>query len=521
MNKNDTTNLDSQEFKSAFRLERELSAGVVVFLVALPLCLGIALASGAPLFSGIIAGIIGGLVISPLSGSPLSVSGPAAGLAVIVAEGIKQCGGNYSLFCASVLLAGVLQIIFGFLHLGRIGEIFPTSVIKGMLAGIGIVIVLKQVPHALGQDQNFEGDQAFFSFISGENTMESLLKALQSFSGTATCISLLSLVTIVTWDKVIVPKAYRLRAIPSALLAVFIGTGLHEFLKLWRPQLALMPEHLVHLPIASTLSEWHSLFSLPSINSFLDVTTIVPLAFTIAIIASLETLLSVEAVDKIDPLRRISNTSQELIAQGVGNLSSALIGGLPITAVIVRSSANVYAGGRTRISGFTHGVLLLLAVVAIPGLLNRIPLASLAAILIIVGVKLASPSLIIRMWQGGMDQFVPFAATILSVVFTDLLKGVAIGLCLGLFFVLRQHRSKAISVLSSDRNVLIRFNKDMSFIHRAELKDALLSIPEHSSVLIDTAAALYIDPDIRELLEDFSRSASLKDISIDVKARAA
>jgi MFS superfamily sulfate permease-like transporter len=499
------------------RFDRELSAGLVVFLVALPLCLGIALASGAPLFSGIIAGVVGGLIISPLSGSPLSVSGPAAGLAVVVAEGIKQCGGNFSLFCAAVVLAGILQVVFGFLHLGRIGELFPSSVIKGMLAGIGIVIVLKQIPHALGQDGDFEGDEAFFSLLSGNNTVSALYESFQAFSGTATFIALLSLATIIIWDKAVIPKIPSLRALPSALVAVLLATSFHEILRWWQPDRALITDHLVQLPKASSLAEWGALFSFPTITSLLDFSTIVPLAFTIAVIASLETLLSVEAVDKIDPLRRISNTSKELIAQGIGNISSGFIGGLPVTAVIVRSSANVYAGGRTKLAGFAHGVFLLIAVIAIPSLLNRIPLASLAAILIIVGVKLSSPTLIRGMWRGGIQQFVPFAGTILGVVFTDLLKGVGVGLALGLFFVIRQHRSRALSVLSTESNWLIRFNKDMSFIHRGELKDALLGIPDNSSVIIDGTVALYVDPDIRELLSDFSQSAPLRQINIEFR----
>jgi len=379
------------------------------------------------------------------------------------------------------------------------------------------VIVLKQIPHALGQDRDFEGDQAFFSLLSGNNTVSAIYESFHAFSGTATFIALLSLATIILWDKVVIPKIPSLRTIPSALLAVLLSTIFHEALQWWQPDKALVAEHLVQLPIASSIAEWGALFSFPTITSLLDVSTVLPLAFTIAVIASLETLLSVEAVDKLDPLRRISNTSKELIAQGIGNISSGFIGGLPVTAVIVRSSANVYAGGRTKLAGFAHGVLLLIAVIAIPGLLNKIPLASLAAILIIVGVKLSSPTLIRGMWRGGVEQFVPFAGTILGVVFTDLLKGVGVGLALGLFFVIRQHRSRSLSVLSTGSNWLIRFNKDMSFIHRGELKDALLGIPDNASVLIDSTAALYVDPDIRELLSDFSKSAPLRQISLEIR----
>lgn len=499
------------------RIGQELSAGLVVFLVALPLCLGIALASGAPLFAGILAGVIGGLIITPLSGSPLSVSGPAAGLAVIVAEGIKSCGGNFSLFCAAVVLAGVLQLLFGVFHLGKIGELFPSSVIKGMLAGIGIVIVLKQIPHALGQDADFEGDLAFFNILSEGNTVSAIYQSLQVFSLVATSIALISLLIILLWDKVIVPRFPSMRLIPSALIAVTLGAFIHELVRWWRPIRALDPSHLVALPIPSTLTEWGQLFSLPTITSLADLTVIAPVAVTIAIIASLETLLSVEAVDKIDPLKRISDTRKELIAQGIGNIASGCIGGLPITAVIVRSSANVYAGGRTKIAGFAHGLLLLLAVVFIPGLLNHIPLASLAAVLIVIGIKLASPSLVRAMWRGGSEQFIPFAGTVGAVIFSDLLKGVIFGLILGLFFVLRRHRLRSISIIIHEANWMVRFNKDMSFIHRAELKEALLSVPNNSAGLIDATAALYIDPDIEELLHDFAESAPLRDISVEFR----
>lgn len=497
---------------------REISAGLVVFLVALPLCLGIALASGAPLFSGIIAGIIGGLLITPISGSPLSVSGPAAGLAVIVAEGIKTCDGNFSLFCGAVVLAGFLQLVFGLLHLGNIAEFVPSSVIKGMLAGIGIVIVLKQIPHALGQDSSFEGELAFQSLVSGENTASAIYQAMQVFSLTATVIALVSLIIIFVWDKVVIYHLPKMRIIPSALLVVVSATLIHEGLRAIAPAMMLEPSHLVQLPIPTTFGEWGRLFAIPKVQSLNELAMVVPVAVTIAIIASLETLLSVEAVDKIDPLKRISNTSKELVAQGAGNIASGLIGGLPITAVIVRSSANVYAGGRTKIAGFTHGVFLLLAVIFIPALLNRIPLASLAAILIVIGIKLASPSLFRSVWHRGPDQFIPFAGTILGVIFSDLLKGVLIGLALGLFFVFRRHRSRGISVISREGTWMIRFNKDLSFIHRAELKDALLSIPNNVSVLIDGSAALSIDPDIQELLENFAESAAYRQIALELRS---
>jgi MFS superfamily sulfate permease-like transporter len=496
--------------------QRDLSAGIVIFLVALPLCLGIALASGAPLFSGIIAGVVGGLIITPLSGSPLSVSGPAAGLAVIISDGIATCG-SFSLFSVAVILAGAIQIILGVLHLGRVGELFPSSVIKGMLAGIGIVIVLKQIPHALGRDTDYEGDLAFRNLFSGDNTASEIAKALQLFSFTATCIAIGSLAAILIWDKVLIPRFPSLRAIPSALLAVIFGTAVHELVRIITPQNLLDPSHLVQLPIASNLAEWRSLFTTPTIPSAHDLSTIFPLAITIAVIASLETLLSVEAVDKIDPLKRISNTSKELIAQGVGNITSGCIGGLPMTAVIVRSSANVYAGGRTKLAAFSHGLFLLVAVITIPSILNRIPLASLAAILIMVGIKLAHPQLLIKMWKSGVEQFLPFIATVLAVVFSDLLVGVLLGLCIGLFFVLRRHRARAIAVVAVDNSWLIRFNKDLSFIHRSELKEVLLQIPNNTSLLIDCSAALYVDADIRELLDDFSASAQFREIALEMR----
>jgi MFS superfamily sulfate permease-like transporter len=386
-----------------------------------------------------------------------------------------------------------------------------------MLAGIGIVIVLKQIPHALGRDTNYEGDLSFGSFFGGENTASAITEALHLFSLTATGVALGSLAIIVIWDKLMVPRFPRLRAIPSALLAVIFGICTHEIVRLIAPERLLDPSHMVQLPLPHTLTDWRNLFSLPILPSAQEFTLVLPLALTVAIIASLETLLSIEAVDKIDPLKRISDTRKELIAQGIGNMASGCIGGLPMTAVIVRSSANVYAGGRTKIAAFSHGVFLLSSVIAIPSILNRIPLASLAAVLIIVGIKLASPQLMLRMWRSGGEQFLPFIATVLAVIFSDLLIGVLLGFCIGLFFALRRYRARAISVISLENSWMIRFNKDLSFIHRAELKDALLKVPNNTSILIDGAAALSVDPDIRELLDDFSEAASFRNIKVEMR----
>ncbi len=489
-------------------------AGTVVFLVALPLCLGIALASSAPLFSGIIAGIIGGLVVSLLSGSHVSVSGPAAGLAVIVATGIATLG-SFRAFLTALVLAGVLQFLLGTVKAGVIAQYVPNSVIKGMLAAIGILIILKQIPHALGRDKDWEGDLTFFA-VGGENALTDIAAAVMSASPGAVVIAAVSLAVLVLWDKWAKSNKF-FKLIPGALVTVLLGIGLNQAFGFVAPAWKLTdPQHLVTLPVADSLQGFFSNFMLPDF-SLITQKAVWITAFTLAIVASLETLLSLEAADRLDPYKRISPPNRELLAQGVGNFLSGMIGGLPITSVVVRTSANVYAGARTRMSAFIHGVLLFGSTLLIPGLLNLTPLVSLAVVLLAVGYKLTNVDLYKKMYRDGLHQFLPFIVTVAAVVFTDLLMGVVIGLAVGLFFIIREDHHEAISVVSQDNNYLMRFNKDMTFVNKSELRSKLRKLPAGSHVLVDGSKALYIDHDIYEALEDFQQLAPYKDITVELK----
>lgn len=487
----------------------------MVFLVALPLCLGIALASGAPLFAGIIAGVIGGIVISVLSGSHISVSGPAAGLTVIVAAAIASLG-SYQTFLAAVVLAGVLQIVMGILRTGRVADYVPNCVIKGMLAGIGLVIILKQIPHALGRDTDYEGDFAFLS-QGGNNTLTDILASLAAYSPGAVLISGLSLVLLLGWDGLAAKRFKLIRLIPGPILVVFLGIGLNHFLASAAPSLHIRDtEHLVSLPVPSSLSEFLAQFMHPSVADFSN-PLVWKVAATLALVASLESLLALEASDRLDPYRRISPPNRELVAQGIGNILSGLIGGLPITSVVIRTSANVFAGGRTWMSSFIHGALLFSATLFIPSVLNLTPLACLAVILIVVGYKLTSLGLYRSMYARGPGQFLPFIVTVLAIVFTDLLVGVTVGLIAGLFFVIRANHHSALTVVNLDNNYLLRFNKDASFVNKNELRTKLRAIPAGSVVIIDGSRALYVDHDIFEVVEDFQKLAPYKQIRVEFK----
>lgn len=494
---------------------RDVPAGIVVFLVALPLCLGIALASGAPLFSGIIAGVVGGVVISLLSGSELSVSGPAAGLAVIVAAAITKLGG-FEAFTVAVLLSGLFQITFGFLRAGAIGDYIPHSVIKGMLAAIGIVIVLKQIPHALGDDKDYLGDEAFRQTQTDDlNTFTEMMASFVSPSPGAIAISVVALIILLSWDSKWIKKLTWASLIPAPLLVVFLGTLMNEAFGWWMPGWKLTAkEHLVALPVASTPAEFFGFFSPPDFRAALrpEVWTI---ALTIALVGSIETLLCIEATDKLDPEKRISDPNRELRAQGVGNAISGLLGGLPITSVIVRSSANVYAGGRTRLSCFVHGLVMLVAVALLAGLLNRVPLCALASILLVVGYKLSSRKIIMEMWAKGWTQFLPFIITVVAIVFTDLLKGIGIGMLSGIFFVIRSNHHSPITLVHDGNAWLMRFNKDMSFVNKAELKRFLRKIPDQARLIVDGTKSLYVDGDIYETLKEFETAASYRGIQME------
>ncbi len=491
-------------------LKYDAPAGLVVFLVAMPLCLGIALASGAPLFAGIIAGIVGGIVVGSLSGSAISVSGPAAGLTIIVLTSI-QTAGSFKAFLAAVVLAGGIQIILGLSGAGVIGDYVPNSVIKGMLAAIGLVIILKQIPHALGRDKDYEGD---FSFIesSGSNTFTDVVTSFLNPGEGAVVISILSLGVLIFWDYWSARGSKFALMVPGPLVVVVLGIAVNNAFGIFAPWMKLTdPVHMVQLPMANALE-----FSLPDFTRFGD-PAIWTIAVTIALVASIETLLSVEAADRIDPFRRITSSSRELMAQGVGNMVSGMIGGLPVTSVIVRTSANVSSGGRTKMATIFHGFLLLVAVVAIPQYLNWTPLASLAAVLIMVGYKLTKPKIYASMLKLGWEQFLPFIVTVIAIVFTDLLKGVVIGLVVGVLFVIRANHRAAISVVSQGDWYLMRFNKDMTFVNKSELRTKLNAVPESATLVIDGTKAPYIDRDIYEVVEDFQRAAPYKNIKVEIK----
>ncbi|WP_434036091.1 SulP family inorganic anion transporter [Formosa sp. 4Alg 33] len=485
-------------------LKSDLKAGLVVFLVALPLCLGIALASGAPLFAGIISGIIGGIVVGFFSGSNLSVSGPAAGLTAIVLSAIATLG-SWEAFLLAGLIAGVFQLILGFLKAGIISNYLPSNVIEGMLAAIGIIIILTQLPHAVGYDAVHEGD---FFHINAEGKHDMFSTVIQSINNMhlgAIIIVLVSLGIIIAFTKV--PALKKIKSIPSSLVAVIAGVAINEAFIALNSPLAITPAHLVSLPVPESFEAFQSQFSLPDFSQIGNIDVWI-IALTIAAVASIETLLCIEAADKLDPLKRYSNTNTELKAQGIGNIISTMIGGLPMTSVIVRSSANVNSGGRTKLSAISHGVFLLIAVLAMPTILNKIPLACLAAVLIAVGFKLASPKVFIHMWENSKKfQFIPFVATVIAVVFTDLLKGVGIGMAVSIFFILRGNLKLAYFFRrenhSTGKTIQMELAQEVSFLNKAAIKQTFAHLPENSSIVIDASNTVYIDHDVLQLIKDF------------------
>lgn len=496
-------------------LRTDILSGLVVFLVALPLCLGIALASGAPLFAGIIAGVIGGIVVGFLSHSELSVSGPAAGLTAIVLVAISSLG-SFEAFLMAVMLAGLMQIILGFAKAGTISNYFPSNVIEGMLAAIGIIIILKQLPHAIGYDKDNEGDFFFIEKGTGHNTFTALIDAVNYTHLGAVLVTVVSLAILIAWTKIDFLK--KLKVVPGALVAVIVGVVLNEIFKSTGSKLVISQEHLVSLPIPASFSDFFGQFTRPDFSAITS-TQVWVVAATIAAVASIETLLCIEAADKMDPLKRYTNTNTELKAQGIGNFISGLIGGLPMTSVIVRTSANVNAGARTKISAIAHGIFLLVSVIAIPTILNKIPLACLAAVLLMTGWKLAHPSVFKHMWENGKFQFFPFIATVVAVVFTDLLKGVGIGLMISIFFILRGNMKLAYFFKKEEHHtgetIHIDLAQEVSFLNKAAIKQTLAHIPNDSKVIINAANTVYIDHDVLELIRDFVSSGS-KEKDIDV-----
>lgn len=492
----------------------DLPSSVVVFLVALPLCLGIALGSQAPLFSGIIAGIVGGIFVGFFSGSQLSVSGPAAGLTTIVAAAILKLPA-FEAFLLAVVICGFFQVVLGFLKAGVIGDYIPSSVIKGMLAAIGLILILKQLPHLIGYDVDFEGDESF-SQGNDQNTFSAIGNALNYITPAAAVIGVLSILFQVFWEKFVSSRKGFIRLIPAPLIVVLIGVAINGYLLSTGSAYAIGSQHMVNLPVAKSSGEFLSFFRFPDFNAVMNKDVWVA-GLTLAIVASLETLLSIEAVDDLDPYQRVTPTSRELKVQGFGNMISGFIGGLPITSVIVRSSANVNAGAKTKMSAVFHGILLLLSVAFVPALLNYIPNAALAAILIYTGYKLAKPALFKAFYKKGWDQFVPFVVTILAILLTDLLKGVMVGIVVGLFFVLRSNFRTAVFVVNDANKYLFRLRKDVSFLNKAIIKSKLEQVPENSFVFIDAGRADFIDRDVIEVIEDFMKHASLKNIKVELK----
>jgi len=499
-------------------IKQDLPASIVVFFVAVPLCLGIALASGAPLFSGIIAGIIGGIVVGAASGSALGVSGPAAGLAIIVLTSIASLDGSYQAFLTAVVLAGIFQIILGYAKAGFIAYFFPSSVIKGMLTGIGLLIILKQIPHALGWDKDPEGDDAFFQ-ADGKNTFTEILEAINYFTPGAVLIALISLAILILWDAVLLKKHKFFQLLQGPIVVVILGIVMNMLFQNGVLNLSLASDQVVRLPVPENLAGFFSQFTLPDFSSITNF-EVWKIAIVMAVVASLETLLSVEATDKMDPDKRLTPTNRELKAQGLGNVISGLIGGLPITQVIVRSSANIAFGAKSKMSAILHGVFLLISALTIASLLNMVPLASLAAILLMVGYKLAKPSLFSKMYKLGWEQFVPFTATVIAILASDLLKGITIGLLFGLFYTLRHsyrnsyHMKDVVTSEEGNRVHQIVLAEEVSFFNKASILNALNSIPKNSKVVIDCTNSKSIAYDVVELIKDFEINAKTKNIEL-------
>lgn len=496
-------------------LKQNLPASIVVFLIALPLCLGIALASGAPLFSGMIAGIVGGIVIGWLSNSHTSVSGPAAGLTAVVLVSIQQLG-SYPAFLLAVVLAGIFQLALGLAKAGSLANFFPSSVIKGMLSGIGIIIILKQIPHALGYDKDAEGDMSFFE-ASGNNTFTTLWETItQYIHPGATFITLVALAILILAERPQIKKL--LGPVPGALVAVLASVLINVAFNAGGSDWAVRSEHLVSIPVSDSLSGFFGQFMLPDFSQWNN-PAVLQVALTLCAVATIETLLCVEAIDKVDPQKRTTNPSTELRAQGIGNLVSGLIGGLPLTSVVVRSSANVNAGARTKLSAILHGVFLFICVLAIPKLLNMIPLAALAAILLQVGYKLAKVSIFKEAWASGKYQWWPFIVTVVAVVFTDLLTGVAVGLCVSIFSILRSNMKNAYFFHEEEYHegdvIRVKLAQEVSFLNKASIKMTLDHLPKNSEVIIDATDTAYIDYDVLETIREFGTvKAPAKNIKV-------
>jgi MFS superfamily sulfate permease-like transporter len=496
-------------------LNKDAPAGLVVFLVAVPLCLGIALASGAPLFSGIIAGMVGGIIVTALSGSDLGVSGPAAGLTVIVLSAISELG-SFEIFLTAVMIGGLLQVVLSLLRAGIIGYYFPTSVIKGMLSAIGIIIFLKQIPHAFGYDKDYEGDLNFIQ-ADGQNTFTELYNMMDFIAPGAIIVSVFSLFVLILWEQKFMKKIKIFGVIQGPLVVVVGGIILGKLLL--STSFEISPEHMVSIPVSSSLVGFFNQFTLPDFSQIGNPEVWI-VGFTIAIVASLETLLCVEATDKLDPLKRITPTNKELRAQGIGNLVSGFIGGLPVTQVIVRSSANIQSGGQTKVASFIHGLLILVSAMLIPGVLNLIPLASLAAILFVVGYKLAKPAIFKQIYSEGIQQFIPFVVTVLAIILTDLLVGIGIGLAVAIFFILRKNYLSPFVLKTTqeidDKHYRIVLSENVTFLNKASIMKELNNMPNDSFVLIDASKTIHIEHDVLEIISDFIIASKHKNIQLNM-----
>lgn len=506
-------------------LKNDLPASLIVFLVAVPLCLGIAVASGAPALSGIIAGIIGGFLVGSLSNSPLGVSGPAAGLASIVAASIADLGGiekGFEIFLVAVIIGGVIQLILGFLKGGIVGYYFPNSIIKGMLAGIGVTIFMKQFPHAFGIDKDPEGDFGH-SQVDGETTTSEIMHLFEhDVVIGAFLICAVSVAILIIWDRPFMKKHRVFQLVQGPLVVVVLGIVLNALFLNSFPSLALVGDHhLVNLPVAESFGEFKSFFAVPNFAEGLTNPKVYGTGVIIALVASLETLLCLEATDKLDPQKRISDPNRELKAQGVGNILSGLIGGLPVTQVIVRSSANIQSGGKTKLSAILHGLLIAICLIFFPTILNLVPIASLAAILFVVGWKLAKPANFVAMYKKGWRQFVPFIITVVLIYSVDMLWGIGIGLVIAIFIILLNNFRTPYffdpSKHEAGKPIVLRLSENVTFLNKASMLKTLKAIPEGSEVVIDATHSVRIDDDVLEIIRDFEETSEDKNIKVEVK----
>jgi len=496
-------------------IKNDLKAGLVVFLVALPLCLGIALSQGAPLLSGIISGVIGGLVVSSISKSKLSVSGPSAGHTTVVLASVLSLG-SFEAFLLALCFAGIFQIIFGLIKAGIIGYYIPSAVIKGMLAAIGIILIIKQIPHFTGFDKDPEGDEGFLQ-TDGQNSFSELINMASFISYPSLFIGIISVLILIVYQFKAVKNHKILNKMPAALVVVFVAILLNDFFNSCFITFVIKPEHVVNLPSISSFSDIKNNFIHPDFSAITN-PKVYEVAFVIALVASLETLLSIEAIDKIDPANNKTPANRELIAQGVGNLTSGLLGGIPLASVIIRSAANVEAGGKSKKSSIIHGVLFIVTIFLIPGIIQLIPLSALAAILIFTGYKLTSPKIIKNVFRMGYDQAIPFVATILVMLLTDLLKGVAFGILVSAFFILRNNYRFPFKMMQEKIegriHYFIKLSQNVTFLNKGKMMAALQTIPNGAKVYVDGNNATFIDKDILEVLSEFKKSAKRKNIDV-------